>query len=489
MSSHPPDPTDFVSSPISANGIEQKQFTKFHTPGGTGFAAEEANALRDRLKFKKVEMSGLNNELNGADRITDGIAIQTKYFSSARETIGAAFDSTTGFYRYAEQMLEVPRDQYEESIAIMQQKILEGKVPGITQPELADGMVKQGSVTYRQARNIARAGNVDSLVFDVQSQAVCSGYLFAISFVIEFAHRKWSGDSVKTALRGALSNGIAAGTKSMITGVTATQILRSDAAAAGTIVVRHGVRLAAKTPFGKIVIEQLATASLKRGVYGAAAVNHVSKLLRSNVITSTIATVVVTAPDVYRASISRSISWKQFGKNLTVNLGGVGGATGGWIGGAAGGAAVGSVVPGIGTAAGGIIGGIVGGLLGGFGGSSLTKAGMDLIVEDDIRRLLKIVEDTADDLAHDYLLTEEELPIFISSVKLKVTKKWLRTLRKREVEGQRDAAIAFAYGELESACESITLKRQKLEVPKAELVSLEIATMVSKSDESRQIDD
>lgn len=64
------------------------------------------------------------------------------------------------------QVLEVPRDQYETCVELTRDRIAKGKVPGFSNPEDAKKIVKQGTVTYRQARNIARAGNIDSLKFD-----------------------------------------------------------------------------------------------------------------------------------------------------------------------------------------------------------------------------------------------------------------------------------------------------------------------------------
>ena len=106
-----PDLAAFLASPELANSFENTQIGKFHTKGGTGFSAEEANALNDRLRLKIVEITGTTNELNGIDRIVDGVAIQTKYFSTASATVEAAFDAPTGHYRYAGQVLEVPRDR------------------------------------------------------------------------------------------------------------------------------------------------------------------------------------------------------------------------------------------------------------------------------------------------------------------------------------------------------------------------------------------
>ena len=89
----------------------------------------------------------------------------------ASETVAAAFDSGSGNYRYEGQVLEVPKDQYEACVELMRKRIAQGKVPGFENPADAENIVQQGTVTYKQARNIARAGNVDSLVFDAKTQA------------------------------------------------------------------------------------------------------------------------------------------------------------------------------------------------------------------------------------------------------------------------------------------------------------------------------
>jgi len=57
----------------------------------------------------------------------------------------------------------------------MRKRIESGQVRDVTDPRLAESLVKEGSVTYQQAKNIAKAGNIDSIVFDVKSQAIsCS---------------------------------------------------------------------------------------------------------------------------------------------------------------------------------------------------------------------------------------------------------------------------------------------------------------------------
>lgn len=120
--------------------------------------------------------------------------------------------------------------------------------------------------------------------------------------------------------------------------------------------------------------------SLGKAVYGSAAVNHVAKLLRTNVVTSAVTTVVISAPDFYRAAISGSVSWAQFSKNLMVNGAGVAGGAGGWMGGAAVGAAVGSAFPVVGTA----IGGFVGGMLGTMASGAAASAGSTVHILDNV---------------------------------------------------------------------------------------------------------
>jgi hypothetical protein len=418
----------FISADV-ANELERTQLTtRYHTKGGTGFAAEDANAFADRIRLRHVEITGTGNEANGPDRIVDGTAIQTKYYPTATATIKSAFELDSGLFRYQDQMLEVPSDQYDECVKLFREKIAQGKVPGVTNPDEADRIVKKGTVTYRQARNIARAGNIDSLLYDAKTQAVTSAYVFAISFAVDFARRKWNGEETGDAVKNAVASGVVAGTASLITGVIAAQVLRTRAAAIGVVVVRDGVKTVSTTALGRAAIQKLATASLGKAVYGAAAMNHVSKLLRSNVITSTITTVVITAPDFYRAALAGSISWSQLSKNLVANISGVAAGAGGWVGGTAAGAAIGSIIPVIGTVAGGVVGGIIGAFAVGTAGSIAGKAIMDRFIEDDAKRMVQFVQEIVEELACDYLLSERETKEFATMVKTTLIAPWLREM-------------------------------------------------------------
>ena len=82
-----------VASVASTKSINDTQWAKYHTKGGHGFAAEDANALADKWSGKHVDQVGVNNAKNGADRIVNGVEIQTKYCSTASTSIDAAFEN------------------------------------------------------------------------------------------------------------------------------------------------------------------------------------------------------------------------------------------------------------------------------------------------------------------------------------------------------------------------------------------------------------
>ena len=470
--------TDALSAPLAAQALENTQISKYHAKGGHGFAAEDANNFADTIRGKRAEIVGTSNEFNGADRIVDGVLAQSKYFQTAPETVAAAFDSSSGFYRYPGQVLEVPKDQYERCLELMQKRIAQGKVPGFSNPADAEKIVKQGTVTYRQARNIARAGNIDSLMFDTKTQAVSCTYVFAISFAINFAQGRWSGQSTEDAMKRAFGSALATGGTTLIIGVVSAQLLRTRAAAIGAVTVRNGMRVVSHTNIGRQAIHRIAVGSLGKPVYGAAATNHVSKLLRSNAITSVAVTAMITAPDFYRTAFDGSISWQQFTKNLSVNTAGVVGGVGGWMGGAAIGGAAGSAVPIIGTAVGAVVGGIVGALGGGVVGSTAARAAADGIVEDDSKRLVTALQDEIQELASEYMLTEDEFEHITSVVRRTVNQKWLRRIFKETRNASDDILRKFVRLEFELQFETLIQRRPKITLPTDEQLEEETLGLV-----------
>jgi hypothetical protein len=352
-----------VASVANTKCTNDQQWTKYHTKQGGGFAAEDANALWDRMHGKRVEKVGLDNSLNGADRISNGVPIQTKYCADASKSVASAFEN--GSYRYGEMKLEVPSDQYEEAVRLMRGRISKGEVPGVTDPNMADQIVVKGHCTYDQAVRIAKAGNLDSIWFDIKTQSVACAFACGLSFAVTYSTAKANGLSHAEALKAASKQAVKSGGVAMVSGVAAQQFLRTGAgrgcAAAATKVVKPVVQTAMKTEVGKTVITKTASAIAGKQVAGAAAANVVTKAVRTNAVVSGVVFMVTTIPDTVKLCQGK-ITGREFAENTASNAAGVGG---GWAGASAG-AAVGSLIcPGVGT----VIGGLVGGLGGGMGAS------------------------------------------------------------------------------------------------------------------------
>lgn len=356
-----------ISSTASTQCTNDQQWTKYHSKQGHGFAAEDANAMRDRMLGKIVKKVGLDNSLNGADRISDGVQIQTKYCANASKSVNAAFEN--GTYRYEGMKLEVPSDQYNEAIRIMREKIANGDVKGVTDPNQASKIILKGHYTYDEAVRIAKAGNIDSIKFDVQTQTVACAFACGLSFAVSYCTAKSNGMSHTDALKYAGKQTAKSGVTTMVTGVAAQQLLRTQVgrnfAAAATKAVKPVVQTAMKTELGKQAITKTASVIAGKQVTGIAATNVVAKALRTNAVVSGVVFVGTTIPDVVNLCRGK-ISGAEFAENTATNAAGVGG---GWAG-ASVGAAVGSAIcPGVGT----VIGGIVGGIGGGMGASLGVK--------------------------------------------------------------------------------------------------------------------
>ena len=86
---------------------------------GHGFAAEKSNNLIDKIYGNDAKIIGGDNAKNGADRLVNGIEIQSKYCKTGAECIDACFDKA-GEFRYINSkgqpmVIEVPADKYDEA--------------------------------------------------------------------------------------------------------------------------------------------------------------------------------------------------------------------------------------------------------------------------------------------------------------------------------------------------------------------------------------
>jgi hypothetical protein len=328
------------------SGVEEK----FHGTRGHGFAAERANDLYDKFSSKDAKIIGDDNAKNGADRLVNGLNIQSKYCSSGSKCIQECFDG--GNFRYynpdgSPMQIEVPADKYDDAVKAMQNRIDNGQIHGVKR---AEDIVRKGNVTYEQAKNIAKAGTVDSLIYDAADGIRVAKYAGGITAAITFAVSTWNGKNFDDALTDSIKSGLQVGGISWASSILVGQMTKAGinsllVPASDAVVKMIGSKAAAK----------IVNASRTGGsIYGAAAEKSAAKLFRGNIAVGIATTIAMSAGDIVAIFRGR-ISAKQLFKNV-VNTGA--GVAGG-ISGAIYGAAAGSVVPVFGTFVGGIVGDLV----------------------------------------------------------------------------------------------------------------------------------
>ena len=385
---------------------------------GHGFAGEKLNNLYDTLTGKDAQIIGGDNIKNGADRLVDGINIQTKYCATGSRCINECFDDTTKLMKYLNpdgtpMQIEVPSDKYEDAIRSMEDKIRKGRVLGVTDPQKAKDIVRKGNFTYQQAVNVAKFGTIESLTYDAINGVKLAGISMGISSAISFSVAIWNGKEWEEALKDSVYSGLKVGGIAWAGSIVAAQLGRTGIEQA----LRGATDYLVKN-MGSKAYHLLANAlrSSDKMIYGAAAMNHASKLLRGNVVTGIATTLVLSTADFYRLFNGR-VSGAQVFKNVTKTGASVAGGIGGWAGGAIAGGAAGSAVPIVGNVAGAIIGGIIGSIAGGSAANYAAETVLDHFIEDDAREMLTIVEDEFSQLAFDYLLNEEEAKTVIDKFK------------------------------------------------------------------------
>lgn len=393
---------------------------KFHARQGHGFAAEEANTLYDKLTGHDAKVVGNDNVKNGADRLVDGVYIQSKYCATGSRCIKDCFeDGGKGKFRYIvdgkPMKIEVPSDKYEAAVEAMQEKIRRGQVNGVTDPAEAKNIVKKGHFTYEQAKNIAKAGKIESLTYDAVNGTIIAGEAFVMTSMLTLATSLWNGEDFDVAIKVAAYSGIKVGGTAFVISVLASQLLKAGLNSA--LVGGSEAIISVMGPKASAVLVN----AFRNGsnIYGAAAMKSAAKLLRTNVITAGVTFAITSSVDI--ADIFRGrISGKQLFKNMVGTGASIGGGTAGWVVGAA----IGSVVPVVGN----IIGGIAGAIAGGIAANKVSDAAVGMFVEDDAEEMVKIIQDVFTDLASDYLLNNKEAEKIVDSLKEKLDGKILKNM-------------------------------------------------------------
>ena len=394
---------------------------KFNARQGHGFAAERANHLYDKLTGHKSKLVGDDNAKNGADRIVDGISIQSKYCSTGSACVNECFDKN-GNFRYTvngkPMQIEVPADQeiYDAALKSMEEKIRQGKVPGVKDPKEAKNIIKRGHFTYPQVKKIAKAGTVESITYDSVHGVITATSTFGITALVTFAVNLWSGEDFKTSLKSATYSGLKVGGTAFATSVLSSQL--SKAGFNSLLVNSSEAVVAVMGPKASAVLVN----AFRNGsnIYGAAAMKSAAKLLRGNVITSAVTVAVLSTVDVVNIFRGR-ISGKQLFKNLANTTSTVAGGTGGWLGGAAIGSAI---LPGVGT----VIGGLIGSIAAGAAAGKVSNAVLGAFIEDDAEEMVSIIESEFQDLAADYLINKDEADNIVEKLQKELNGKKLKDM-------------------------------------------------------------
>ena len=367
----------------------------FNNPQGHGVAAEYMNDRIDTIFGRSAKLLGNDNAKNGADRIVNGVEIQTKYYSTATRSVNAGFDKN-GMYKYIGKdgkpmQLEVPKDQYEKAVSVMREKIESGKVAGVKDPNMAEKLVRKGNVTYEQAKNYSKFCSKESLMYDATTGAVASLSALGISGVIGFSLTYMQTKDLNKAVKVAIINGIKSGGMAFCIYMLGAQIQRI----ASVNALVGMLEVSGSSAVGKALVGAVGSKT------GATA------MLRGTIVTSAATMVVTSGLEVYRM-MNGKISKSQCIKNIGVNAGGIaGGAAGAVMG-----ASLGSVVPVAGTA----FGAIVGGAIGAIGGSSIVKGVLDKFIEDDMVIKVTNLSNQMIYLSQKFMLSEQEQTAFQKAV-------------------------------------------------------------------------
>ena len=416
-------------------GTTTYETNKFHGRQGHGFAAERAEHVRDLYHGEEVKILGDDNAKNGADRLVNGVEIQSKYCRNGAACIQECFEN--GQYRYyssnGEPMkIEVPADMYEDAVKAMRRRISNNAIEGVINPDEAVNLVKKGHYTYAQVKQIAQAGTIESLTFDAANGMIVAKDALGITALITFATSIWNGEDTEGALENAALSGLKVGGVSFLTTVLTSQIARTSVVAT----VRGGTDILV-SKMGTKATEYLAKA-LKGGtdIYGAEAMNNVSKLLAGNIIASTVSLVILSAGDIVDLFRNR-ISGAQFVKNVTTTGATIAGGGAGWGFGNTGGAAIGGWVGGTiagpagavkGAEVGAKIGGFTGSVIGGATAGTVTHSALDGMIEDDTVFMMRIAEQEFAAICEQYLLTENEVYLCLEMLKKRLDKKELKNI-------------------------------------------------------------
>ncbi len=175
-----------------------------HADGNIEPKEEEAQKLF--IDYYQKRLRDSENGRDIFDRKYKGIQfsnkVETVYYPSAKQTLSSCF--TRGKYAYMDgdkaMFIEVPREQYEEVYSRFNERIINRSIPGVTNYDLANKIIRQGKYTYKEVKNTVIDGMIPTLKYEIENENIVSTSELGISTVLTYAISIWDGFSKEESL-------------------------------------------------------------------------------------------------------------------------------------------------------------------------------------------------------------------------------------------------------------------------------------------------
>lgn len=296
---------------------------------GHGYAAEYGNNTIDRFLGRRVVNEAQNLDSSGrqmkdgADRIVNGMPIQTKYINSSSGFIDAVVND--GHLRYMQNgkpiKLEVPRDKYDSCANALQRKIDKGEIAEIAPGSNARDYTIKGHLTLDQSYMVKQALTVQGMAIDTLNAFNLGKDTAVANFIVHFAIETWNGKNAEDAFQASLQAGGKELGHSVLVNVLVQQLSRKefanlfmrnyvDGVKAGYKGINNPVYKLSDYVAGKVKKSELANTEIGKCL-------GLDKVDAYKVINATAVVCVTYGPDIIKA-IEGRISGKQLFKNSVV---------------------------------------------------------------------------------------------------------------------------------------------------------------------------
>ncbi len=297
------------------NAVIPASYSVSNTGTGHGIMAEEAQTVLDKLKGHAAEVVGRDNAKNGADRLVDGVYIQTKFYKTGEGCISACFDSESGLYKYLDSNgnpmpVEVPKDLYDDALNEFRLRISKGEVPGITDTARAAEYVRSSDLTYQNAVNLCTPLTRESILYDCYTGISRCLLAFIISGIAAYLAAYKKIGNRKKALKVSIITGVKVFGLSYIAHIMCSQFAR-------TAFFKALPNIGASETSALNIDICMKTASGGGFTSVRGGLSRFPKRLKAGVFVSLITLIVFIAPEIIRL-IQRKILFKEFMYNVGI---------------------------------------------------------------------------------------------------------------------------------------------------------------------------